>query len=273
MRHRRPIRMCLRPIRIPKRNMHSRQFFILQQNPNHLAQSQIRPKRQFPDAIAVLIGMTIIPKFFLEIPPLAAHRFQSRPGDLQNHRRIPQAPILRIEMIPSRPIANKSPIHALRRSKNFPRRQIRPIPRANQSRSLHPIERAIESSRNRSPALRRNPQQIRRPHPVAQTIAQPVHLAVIRPHPLLHNLRRNAHHVRITNPPPLHNPHNLPPRRQVPQSMAESKVSPRQPSQAPPKPAPAHPPTAAANNPPRKIPASPPCDSPAPPPAKPRLRG
>ncbi len=203
--------------------MHSRQLLILQQNPDHLAQPQIRPERQFPNAIAILIRMAIIPKFLFQILPVAAHRLQSRPGDLQHHRRIPQAPILRIEMIARSPIANKCPIHTLRRSKNFPSRQIRPIPRADQPAGLHPIQRPIKRRRNRSPALRRNAQQIRRPHPVAQTIAQTIHLAVIRPHPLLHNLRRNAHHVRITYPPPLDNPHNLPPRRQFPNQRLKAK--------------------------------------------------
>src|SRR4029077_8075786 len=45
-----PVRVCLASVRIAKRDVHSRKFFILQQNPDHLGQSKIRPERQLADA-------------------------------------------------------------------------------------------------------------------------------------------------------------------------------------------------------------------------------
>jgi len=64
MRFRFPVRVRLASIRIAKRDMHAGKFFVLQQNPNHFREAEIRSKRQLADTVAVFIRMAVIPELF-----------------------------------------------------------------------------------------------------------------------------------------------------------------------------------------------------------------
>ncbi len=67
MRGRIPIRAGVCTIRIPKCNMHSGILLVLQNLANHFFQIDVRPNGKLADAIAVLVGMGVLPEIIFQL--------------------------------------------------------------------------------------------------------------------------------------------------------------------------------------------------------------
>src|ERR1700745_923865 len=73
VRFRFPVGMGLASVRIAKGDVYSGKFFILQQNSDHFRQAKVCSERQLAYAVAVLVGMAILPKFLFQIFARALH--------------------------------------------------------------------------------------------------------------------------------------------------------------------------------------------------------
>ena len=116
--------MRLASVRIAERDVYAGEFFVLQQDPDHFGQAEIRSKCQFAHAIAVLVRVAILPEFFLQVFALAFHFLQPPAFDRQRHRRCLQIAVLSVEVVARRRIAHESSIHGRWRRKNFSCRQV-----------------------------------------------------------------------------------------------------------------------------------------------------
>src|SRR5438093_3106149 len=73
VRPRLPVGMSLIPVRIAEGDMYAREFFVLQQNADELGERIVGAEGQLTDAIAILVGVAVVPKLLLQIFPRALH--------------------------------------------------------------------------------------------------------------------------------------------------------------------------------------------------------
>ena len=65
--------MRLAAVGIAEREMDARHLLVLQQNPDHFTQAEVRSERQLADAVAVRVGVAVGPEIPLQIG-IAARR-------------------------------------------------------------------------------------------------------------------------------------------------------------------------------------------------------
>src|SRR5437879_1694944 len=183
-----PVSVSLAAIGIPESEVHSGEFFILKQNPDHFGQSKVGAESELANPVAIFVGVAIAPEFLLQILAGTLDAYEPRALDLQLQRRGLQIAILPVEMVASSGVANESPINGRRCSKNLTRRQVRPVARADQSAGLHPVEAAVEVRGDFRPSFGFYREGFGAKHALAQLVAQAIHHAVVRAHTLLHDL-------------------------------------------------------------------------------------
>ena len=61
----------LAAVGIAERDVHARHFFVLQQDADHVAEREVGAEGELADAIAVLVGVAVVPELPLELLPLA----------------------------------------------------------------------------------------------------------------------------------------------------------------------------------------------------------
>src|SRR5262245_11101947 len=130
--------MRLAAVRIPEREVHAWHFLVLKQNADHFAQSEIRSEGKFADAIAVFVGVAVIPEVAFEISSLAARRDQAPVPNLQHERRSIEASVFGIEVIARGAVAHERAINGAGRGEHLAGRQVRPVARIDQPARLHP---------------------------------------------------------------------------------------------------------------------------------------
>src|SRR5438876_3688322 len=66
-----PVRVSLAAVGIAKGEMHAGKLFVLEQHADHFGQSKIRSEGQLSDAVAVFVGVAILPELLLQVLALA----------------------------------------------------------------------------------------------------------------------------------------------------------------------------------------------------------
>ena len=62
-----PVGVRLAAVGIAEREVHAGHLLVLQQDADHLAQAEVGAERQLADAVAVLVGVAVVPEVVLEI--------------------------------------------------------------------------------------------------------------------------------------------------------------------------------------------------------------
>src|SRR5882672_4905851 len=89
-----PFRPGVCPVWIPKRNMHAGILLILENLPNHFFQINVRPDRKLADAVAVLIGVRVLPEVVLQFAIVRVRLGKPILLHVNRQRSVPQAPKL-----------------------------------------------------------------------------------------------------------------------------------------------------------------------------------
>src|ERR1700686_2349604 len=111
--------MRLVAIRITEGDVHAGKFFVLKKIADHLGEAQVGAEGQLADAVAVFVGVAIVPEFLLEILALAFDLPQTRALDLENQRSALQVPILTVEVIAGARVADEGAVNRGRSGEHF----------------------------------------------------------------------------------------------------------------------------------------------------------
>src|SRR5262249_23220731 len=122
-----PWRAGLAAVRIAEGEVNARNLFVLQEHADHVFQGDVGAERELADAVAVLVGVAVVPELALEIGARAARGPQRAAGNLEGERRRAQAAVLGAEVIAGGAVADEPAVDALRRREHFARRQVRPV--------------------------------------------------------------------------------------------------------------------------------------------------
>src|SRR2546430_17343617 len=82
--------------------MDARQLFVLQQDPDHLVQRDVGAEGELADAVAVFVGVAVLPELLLEVGARAMRSNEAALGDLQCQRRGREVALLPPEVIDGR---------------------------------------------------------------------------------------------------------------------------------------------------------------------------
>src|SRR3954468_16323939 len=116
-------RAGLAAIGIAEGEVDARHLLVLQQHADHVAQRQVGAERKLADAIAMLVGVAVLPEFLLEILSHAVRRPQAAAADVERERRRQQVAVLRAKVVAGGSVADEEAVYALRRREHFTRRQ------------------------------------------------------------------------------------------------------------------------------------------------------
>src|SRR5262249_41661190 len=107
-------------------------------------EAEVGAKREFADAIAVFVGMAILPEFVFEVFAFAFGVHQAPADKFQHQRRGLQIAVLAVEIVARGRVADEAAIYGTRCRKDFACWKVRPIARADQAAGFYPIELAVE---------------------------------------------------------------------------------------------------------------------------------
>ena len=79
--------MRLAAVGIAEREVDAGDLLVLQQDADHLAEAEVGAERELADAIAVGVGVAVVPEVALEIGAIAARRHEPAAADLEHERR------------------------------------------------------------------------------------------------------------------------------------------------------------------------------------------
>src|SRR5271155_3850004 len=119
-----PLRPSMSPVGIPKRNMHSRILFILQDLPNHFLQIDVRPNGKLAHSVAVLVGMGVLPEVVFEFAILRVRFCEPVLLHVSGQWSLSQAAKLRAQIVAHHAINDKGPIPFTGSCENFSARQV-----------------------------------------------------------------------------------------------------------------------------------------------------
>ena len=106
---------------------------------------EVGAEGQFADAVAVFVGVAIVPEFLFEVFPRRNPPSTRRAPLISSvERRALQVAILAVEMIARGGVADERAVHRGGSGENFARREIRPVARADQAAGFYPVEAGIE---------------------------------------------------------------------------------------------------------------------------------
>src|SRR5688500_2919439 len=107
--------MRLAAIRIPERDVDPRHLLVLEKDPDHLAQAEIGAERELSDALAVGVGVTVVPEILLQILAGALRVHEASTADLEHERVGLELAVLGVEVIAGGAIADERAIDGSRR--------------------------------------------------------------------------------------------------------------------------------------------------------------
>ena len=88
-----PVGVRLGSVGIAEREVYARHLLVLKQNADHVAETEVRAKRELAHPIAVGVGMAVVPEVTLKILAIAAGRRETPILDVEHERRVVQAPV------------------------------------------------------------------------------------------------------------------------------------------------------------------------------------
>ena len=105
-----PVGAGLAAVGVAEREVDARDLLVLQQDADHLAEREVGAERQLADAVAVLVGVAVVPELALEILALAVRATQPPAGDLERQRRRAQIAVLRSEVVAGGAVADEDAV-------------------------------------------------------------------------------------------------------------------------------------------------------------------
>ena len=139
-----PVGVGLAAIRVPKRNVHAGKLLVLEQDADHFRKAEVGAEGQLADAVAVFVGVAVVPEFLLQILAVAMDFDQARIRNLQGERCGLQIAIFAVEVVAGGGIADKGAVDGRGRRENLAGRKIGPIARTDQAAGLDPVKPAVE---------------------------------------------------------------------------------------------------------------------------------
>ena len=194
-----PGRAGLAAVGIAEGEVDAGDLLVLQQHADHVLERDVGAEGELADAVAVLVGVAVVPELLLEILTVAVRRLQASAGDLQGQRAGAQVAVLGAEVVAGGAVADKHAVDAQRRGEHFARRQVRPVAAVDQAARFHPGQRGVEGRGQPGTPCGFDAQPLGARHPLAEALAQLIDQAVVGAHPLFHDLRRDPDHVRVAD--------------------------------------------------------------------------
>src|ERR1700676_1445798 len=111
--------MGLVAVGIAEGDVHAGKFFVLQKVADHLREPEVGAESQLADAVAIFVGMAIVPEFLLEVLALAFDLPQTRAFDLEDQRGAPQVAILAAEVVACSSVADEGAVDGGWRGEDF----------------------------------------------------------------------------------------------------------------------------------------------------------
>ena len=106
-------------IRIPKRDVDTRNFFILQNISYDVVHSDIRTDGEFANTVAIFIGMTILPEIVFKLFVKRKRLFQAAVINQYRQRSFSKIAIFLAKIIADHSVDYERSVHALRRRKGL----------------------------------------------------------------------------------------------------------------------------------------------------------
>src|SRR5260370_14131862 len=94
-------------------------FFVLKKNADHFGKTEVGAESEFPDAIAIFIGVAIVPEFVFEIFAFARDMLQAGACDFEDQGRALQVAVLAIEVVAGGSVADEGAVDGGWRGENF----------------------------------------------------------------------------------------------------------------------------------------------------------
>src|SRR5713226_1939791 len=92
-----PVGVGLAAVGVAEGDVHAGKLFVLKKNADHFGEAEVGPESELADAVAVLIGVAVIPEFLLEILALTLDMLQAGAFDFEDQRRALQIAVLAVE--------------------------------------------------------------------------------------------------------------------------------------------------------------------------------
>src|SRR5215467_14995210 len=103
--------MRLAAVGIAKGDVDTGKLFVLKQDADHFGQSKIGSEGQLADAVAVFVGVAIVPEFLPQVLALALYVHEPRGFDGEGEGCGLKIAILTIEVIARSGVADKSAVY------------------------------------------------------------------------------------------------------------------------------------------------------------------
>jgi hypothetical protein len=139
-----PLSVGLAAVGVAESEVDARKFFVLEKDADHLRKAQIGAEGELADAVAVLIGVAIIPEIFFQVLAVAINGSQTGIFDRESHRRGLQVAVFAVEVVTGAGIADKSAIDGGGSRENLAGGKIGPVARADEAAGFDPVKMAIE---------------------------------------------------------------------------------------------------------------------------------
>src|SRR5579863_2902159 len=111
--------MSLVAVGIAEGDVHARKFLVLKKIADHLREAEVGAESELADAVAIFVGVAIIPEFLLQVLALAFHLLQPRAFDFEDQRSALQVAVLPAEVVACGGVANKSAVDGGRSGEDF----------------------------------------------------------------------------------------------------------------------------------------------------------
>src|SRR5260370_24415091 len=118
-------------------------FFVLKKNADHFGTSEVGAESEFDDAIAIFIGVALVPEFVFEIFAFARDMLQAGACDFEDQGRALQVAVLAIEVVAGGSVTDEGAVDGGWRGENFTGRKTGTLQPNYQAPRLHPIQRPI----------------------------------------------------------------------------------------------------------------------------------
>ena len=158
-----PVGVGLAAVGIAEGDVNAGKFFVLEKDADHFGEAEVGAEGEFADAVAVFVGVAVVPEFLLEIFAIAVDLDEARVFDFERERRGLQVAVFAVEVIAGGGVANEGAVDGGGRGKDFAGGKIRPVARADEAAGFDPVEAAIEMRRRwMVPASVRTRERLRR---------------------------------------------------------------------------------------------------------------
>src|SRR5713226_8486696 len=179
--------------------MHAGEFFVLKEDADHFGEAEVGAEGELAYAVAVFVGVAVVPEFRFEVFALAFDIPEARACDFEDQRRALQVAVLAVEMIAGGGVADEGAIDGSGGGENFAGGEIGPVARADEAAGLDPVEAAIEMGGEFSAGFGLYGERFGAQHAFAELVAEAIDHAVIGAHALPHDFGRDTDHVGVAD--------------------------------------------------------------------------